>query len=134
VGYDAGIQAFDDAQAAGVNTNVAWWLDVEGAGQYWTSSTGDNAQTVMGAIEALHNTEGIATVGVYASPDTWNSIVGNYQPAVPYWMADWFTPPSGPETCAQVAPQRSNHLLPTGPVEFVQYTDNVNGADGDYAC
>ena len=35
-GEAAGIQAFHDAQAAGVNTNVTWWLDVEGAGQYWT--------------------------------------------------------------------------------------------------
>jgi hypothetical protein len=30
--------------------------------------------------------------------------------------------------------QQGNHLLPTGPVEFVQYSDDVNGADGDYAC
>ena len=63
VGYDAGIQAFKDAQAAGVNTSVGWWLDVEGAGQYWTSSTAENAQTVLGAIDALHNTEGVADVG-----------------------------------------------------------------------
>jgi hypothetical protein len=134
VGFNAGIHAFQDAQAAGVNTNVAWWFDVEGAGQNWTSSTASNAQTVMGAIAALHDTEGIATVGVYASPGTWNGIVGNYQPAVPYWMADWFSPPNGPESCAQVAPQRAAHLLPTGPVEFVQYSNNIQGADGDYAC
>ena len=102
VGYDAGIQAFKDAQAAGVNTSVGWWLDVEGAGQYWTSSTAQNAQTVLGAIDALHNTEGVADVGIYASPGTWNTIVGNYQPSVPYWMADWLTPPSGPSTCAAV--------------------------------
>ena len=133
-GEAAGIQAFQDAQAAGVNTNVAWWLDVEGAGLYWTSSTSDNAQTVAGAIAALHNTEGIADVGVYASPGTWNSIVGNYQPAVPYWMANWLTPPSGPATCATVPSWRASEQLPTGPVLIVQYSDNVNGADGDYAC
>ena len=134
VGYNAGIQAFEDAQAAGVNTAVAWWLDVEGAGQYWTSSTANNAQTVLGAIDALHNTEGMADVGIYASPGTWNSIVGNYQPSVPYWMADWLTPPSGPSTCAAVAGWQAKEQLPTGPVEFVQYSDNINGADGDYAC
>ena len=134
VGYDAGIQTFQDAQAAGVNTSVAWWLDVEGAGQYWTSSTANNAATVMGAIAALHNTEGVADVGVYASPGTWNSIVGNYQPSVPYWMADWFSPRA---VRARVPPlpagsPRSN--CPSGPVEFVQYSDNISGADGDYAC
>ena len=134
VGYDAGIQAFEDAQAAGVNTSVGWWLDVEGAGQYWTSSTAQNAQTVLGAIDALHNTEGVADVGIYASPGTWNTIVGNYQPSVPYWMADWLTPPSGPSTCAAVSGWQAKEQLPTGPVEFVQYSDNTNGADGDYAC
>jgi hypothetical protein len=130
VGYNAGIHAFEDAQAAGVNTSVAWWLDVEGAGQYWTSSTAQNAQTVLGAIDALHNTEGVADVGIYASPGTWNGIVGNYQPSVPYWMADWLTPPSGPSTCAAVAGWESKEQLPTGPVEFVQYSDSINGADG----
>jgi hypothetical protein len=117
-----------------VNTNVAWWIDVEGAGTYWTPSTADNAQTVAGAIAALHNTEGIPDVGVYASPGTWNSIVGNYQPAVPYWMANWLTPPSGPATCATVPSWQAKEQLPTGPVEIAQYGDNVNGADGDYAC
>ena len=117
-----------------MNTNVAWWLDVEGAGQYWTGSTADNAQTVAGAIAALHNTEGIDDVGIYASPGTWNSIVGEYQPSVPYWMADWLTPPSGPGTCAAVAGWEAQKQLPTGPVEIVQYSDNINGADGDYAC
>ena len=134
VGYDAGIQAFQDAQAAGVDTDVAWWLDVEGAGQYWTASTQDNAQTVAGAIAALHNTEGIADVGIYASPGVWNSIVGNYQPSVPYWMADWLSPPSGPATCAAVPAWQATKQLPTGPVEIVQYSDDINGADGDYAC
>ena len=28
-GFSAAIQAFDDAEAAGVNTSVPWWLDVE---------------------------------------------------------------------------------------------------------
>jgi hypothetical protein len=133
-GYAAGLQAFNEAQSAGVNTNVAWWLDVEGAGQYWSSSTANNAQTVAGAIAALHNTEGIADVGIYASPGTWNTIVGSYQPSVPYWMADWLTPPSGPGTCAAVAGWQAKEQLPTGPVNIVQYSDNVNGADGDYVC
>jgi hypothetical protein len=134
VGYNAGIQAFQDAHAAGLNTNVTWWLDVEGAGQYWTTSKSSNVQTIMGALSALHNTEGIADVGIYASPGTWNSIVGSYQPSVPFWMANWLSPPSGPNTCATVASWRAKQQLPTGPVEIVQYSNNVNGADGDYAC
>jgi hypothetical protein len=134
VGYNAGIQAFEDAQTAGLNADVEWWLDVEGAGQYWTSSTAANAQTVMGAIAALRNTEGVTDVGVYASPGVWNTIVGNFQPAVPYWMADWLSPPSGPSTCAAAPGWQAREQLPTGPVQIVQYGDDINGADGDYAC
>jgi hypothetical protein len=140
VGYNAGIQAFDDAQAAGLNTTVAWWLDVEGASANWTSNPAFNAQTVMGAIAALRNTEGIASVGVYASPEVWNNIVGNYQPAVPYWMADWLPSPSGTGSCADAPNWQGSEQLPTGPVEIVQYSDQVNaggafgGFDGDYAC
>ena len=83
VGYNAAIHAFTDAQAAGLNTSVGWWLDVEGAGTYWSPTPANNAQTVMGALAALHNTEGIADVGVYASPGNWNGIVGPYQPWSP---------------------------------------------------
>jgi len=134
LGYNAGIRAYQDAQAAGVNTAVGWWLDVEGTSQYWTTSTANNVQTIMGAIAALHNTDAVADVGIYASPGVWNSIVGNYQPSVPYWMADWLSSPSGPGSCADAANQTQMHKLPTGPIEIVQYSNNVNGADGDYAC
>jgi hypothetical protein len=138
VGYNAGIHAFNDAKAAGANTNVAWWLDVEGVSSYWTANQDYNAQTVMGAIAALRVTEGLASVGVYASPAVWNQIVGNYQPPVSYWMADWVAvppgTPAGPAACADVARWASSEQLPTGPVQIVQYSDNVSGYDGDYAC
>ena len=49
-------------------------------------------------------------------------------------MADWLSPPSGPGTCAAVSGWQAKEQLPTGPVEFVQYSDDINGADGDYAC
>jgi len=130
-GYAAGIQAFQDAQAAGVNTDVAWWLDVESSGN-WSSNQQENMELVQGAIEALHDTEGIADVGIYASPEVWNGIVGNYQPAVPYWMADYLANPSGPGSCAAVANQEATNQLPTGPVEVVQYDSQQY--DEDYAC
>jgi ribosomal protein L24E len=138
VGYNAGIQAFQNARAADANTDVSWWLDVEAAGTYWTSSTADNEQTVQGALYALHNTEGLDNVGIYASPDVWNQIVGDYQPSVPYWMADWLTPPSGPSSCADAAKQEAANMLPNGPVEVVQYNSPSNDPsisyDEDYAC
>jgi len=131
-GYQAGIAAFDDAQAAGVNTGVSWWLDVESSGN-WSGDPNENAALVQGALNALHETEGIADVGIYASPGVWNGIVGNYQPDVPFWMADYLSNPSGPGSCADIAHWQGNGaLLPSGPLEVVQY-DSAQ-FDEDYAC
>jgi len=140
-GFHAALDAFGEAQAAGVDTSVAWWLDVEQKTPFWSSDVAANAALVKGAIDGLHY-EGINSVGIYASPGVWNTIVGTtYQPAVPYWMADWpmlRTPPTplltGPADCSAVSQLASQYALPTGPVEVVQYTDNANGFDGDYAC
>jgi len=135
LGYNAAIDAFNYAVSQGVNANVPWWIDVEGAGTYWTGNTALNAATVQGGLEALHNTEGIGDAGIYASPGVWNTIVGSYQPQVPYWMADWTG--SGPTSCSQYAGFASTHRLPTG-LSLVQYDsptfDPSLSFDEDYAC
>jgi hypothetical protein len=133
-GYQAGIDAFGDAQQPGVNTDVTWWLDVENVpSNPWSGSTASNAAFVMGALNALHETEGLANVGIYASPGVWNSIVGDYQPSVPYWMADYLASPSGPGSCADYSNWVQNHgaQLP-GPPILVQYDSQQY--DEDYAC
>ncbi len=133
-GYAAGIHAFTDAQNAGVNTAVTWWLDVEtNPVSAWSGNLNSNAAFVQGAIDALHETEGVANVGIYASPGVWNSIVGNYQPDVPYWMADYLANPSGPGSCADYANWVNKGMkLPAGPLVIVQY--NSQTYDEDYAC
>jgi hypothetical protein len=85
---------------------------------------------VQGALSALHDTEGVGDVGIYASPDVWNTIVGDYQPDVPYWMA-YYTG-SGPASCAAYAGFAASNQLPSGPLEIVQYASNTY--DMDYAC
>ncbi len=134
-GYLAGIYAFSDAQKAGANSTVAWWLDVE-SDPSWSGDTTENARFVQGALNALHLTEGIATVGIYASPGVWNGIVGNYQPDVPYWMADYLPSPSGPGSCADYTNWVNKpgvHLPGTGSQPaIVQY--NSGTFDEDYAC
>ncbi len=129
-GYLAGLNAFNDAQAAGANTSVTWWLDVEVG--FWSGSTTENALFVQGALNALHLTEGIANVGIYASPGNWNGIVGNFQPDVPYWMADYLANPSGPASCADYSRWTAQEHLPTGPLLIVQY--NSATYDEDYSC
>ena len=125
-GYQAGIHAYTDAYNAGAGSSATpWWLDVENNSATigaWSTNLQENAQFVQGALNALHETEGIADVGIYASPGVWNTIVGNYAPSVPYWMADYLSSPSGPGSCADYSNWVNNHgaQLP-GPPEIVQY-------------
>ena len=133
-GYQAASYAYGDAQADGAgSTTIPWWLDVETADANWSGNLSENAQFVQGALNALHETAGIPDVGIYASPGVWNSIVGNYQPSVPYWMADYLPSPSGPGSCGDYSNWVNNHgaRLP-GPPEIVQY--NSQQYDEDYAC
>ena len=133
-GYQAGISAYTDAQNAGAgSTSIPWWLDVETAGANWSGNSSENAQFVQGALNALHESEGIPDVGIYASPGVWNNIVGNYTPSVPYWMADYLPSPSGPGSCADYQNWVTNHgaQLP-GPPAIVQYDSQQY--DMDYAC
>jgi hypothetical protein len=133
-GYQAGIYAYNDAYNAGAGAPATpWWLDVETANANWSGSLTENAEFVQGALNALHESEGIADVGIYASPGVWNTIVGSYQPNVPYWMADYLASPSGPGSCADYQNWVTNHgaQLP-GPPQIVQYDSEQY--DEDYAC
>ena len=94
---------------------------------------------VQGALNALHETEGIADVGIYASPGVWNTIVGNYSPSVPYWMADYLSSPSGPGSCADYSNWVAKGAQLPGPPQIVQYFSGPVGGspgyyDDDYAC
>jgi len=134
-GFDQARRTFAMATTAGVDPLVTWWLDVEPG--TWSPTASQNAQVVQGAMLGLR-AEGVNTVGIYASPTQWNLIVGGYQPDVPYWMAWWTTTlptgGGGPYNCAHVSTWTSRYQLPTGPVVLTQYSDNVGGFDGDYAC
>jgi hypothetical protein len=130
-GFAAGIDAYDKAAAAGINAQVAWWLDVEsysiGNVPSWNTNRAANASLVQGFMDALH-AKGINSVGVYASPGVWGGIVGGWSPAVPYWAADWGPAPTA--TCTSV--HQWYQGLPSGPVVLVQY--GVGTWDEDYAC
>jgi hypothetical protein len=140
-GFNAALDAFTKATNAGVNTSVGWWLDVEpaaGSVPPWSTNLAANAALVQGAIAGLHF-EGLNGVGIYASPGNWSGIVGNYQPAVPYWAADWGIDPA--VTCGNVKSKFAG--LPNGPVQIVQYSSPstplpLGGMstiyDNDYAC
>ncbi len=136
-GFDSAVSAFDYARSTGVNTSVPWWLDIEDSS--FDGNQAGTAALVQGAIDGLHYA-GLNSVGIYASPGNWTSLVGDYQPAVPYWAADWGILPT--TTCGNVNSQYSG--LPTGPVQIVQYSSpseqlelgglDAAGFDNDYAC
>jgi hypothetical protein len=134
-GFDAALDAFAKAGAVGINTAVPWWLDVESAVPGipgWSTDLAANAGLVQGALDGLH-AEGLNSVGIYASPGVWPHIVGDYQPAVPYWAADWGIDPA--VTCGNIHSLWPG--LPSGPVQLVQFGVNpINGVrfDDDYAC
>jgi hypothetical protein len=132
-GYQVAMDAYQKAVNAGVNTAVPWWLDVENnAISPWSSSTQENANFVQGAINALHEAEGVANVGIYTSAGVWNGILGNYAPSVPYWMADYLGSPSGPGSCADYYNWVARGQNLPGYPEIVQY--NSAQFDEDYAC
>jgi hypothetical protein len=134
-GFEAARYAFDYAQSQSVSPYVGWWLDIECTANCsdWSSSAAENDQVVNGALIELRGL-GINTVGIYTSPLTWNNIAGNYQPAVPLWIAWWTGDPQGNCSNAYSYAQSNGNDLPTGGVMITQFTDNQGGFDGDYAC
>jgi hypothetical protein len=132
-GYLGALNAYTVAADDGAgSTTIPWWLDVETAGANWSTNLSENAQFVQGALNALHESEGIPDVGIYASPGVWNNIVGDYTPSVPFWMADYLPSPSGPGSCADYSNWVSKGAQLPGPPEIVQY--NSAQFDEDYAC
>ncbi len=138
-GFNTAVDAFQKAAAAGANPAVGWWLDVE-SDPSWSGDVAANASLVQGAIDGLHFV-GLNSVGIYASPGTWNGIVGGYAPPVPYWAASWQHDPA--DTCANVRALFPGAQLPTGPVQLVQYSSPSfplalggmdTSFDNDYAC
>ena len=132
-GFAASQHAFELAKSAGVDTSVAWWLDIETASRAWSTNTTYNASVIRGAILGLQQ-EGLADVGIYSNRSEWASVTGtsHYSPYVPEWVAEWGTnePPFNPvQYCTDWA-------FASGPTWLVQYTNgaNSNGVDDDYAC
>ncbi|HLG66502.1 MAG TPA: hypothetical protein VKV36_01360, partial [Acidimicrobiales bacterium] len=123
-GFDAAQDAFAKAQAAGVDTGVAWWLDVEPAN--WSGDVTANAAEVQGALDGLR-AEGLNNVGIYTAPGTWAGIVGpSYSPAVPVWLAWWTGNPQSNCTNGRSYAASLGASLPTGPIVLTQYTDSIS--------
>ena len=108
-GYEGAAAARSYASGVGVSAPL-WWLDIEGtnlapsewsnfsAGQYWSSATTLNDETIQGALDGLR--AGGVTVGLYSSSVQFPTIAGSFVPTggqVPLWVAGapWTNPPYG---------------------------------------
>jgi hypothetical protein len=164
-GYNGAKDAYAYATGQGVRSTT-WWLDVEGgtlsktafsnfsSGIYWGSTPALNAQTVQGAIDALHQ-EGI-TVGIYSTSVQYPIITGGLVPSassIPLWVAgvtltnppynaNYSSPSALAAWCAGTAkykaPSPANDLFAGGTPWLLQETPgsaaSPYGLDPDYTC
>jgi hypothetical protein len=106
-GYEGASAARNYAAGVGVAASL-WWLDIEGsnlspnewsnfsAGEYWSSSTTLNDETIQGALDGLRASGAI--VGIYSTSVQFPTIAGAFVPTgaqVPLWVAGapWTNPP-----------------------------------------
>jgi hypothetical protein len=122
-GYDAGLAAYDAANAAGVSSGT-WWLDVE-ADNTWNDDAIQNRRSLQGEYDAL-TTRGATTIGVYSTNSAWQSITGDWQNGWPNWIG------SDDPSSAQGGRACTGHQFNGGPTLVVQ--SDANGIDRDVAC
>ena len=165
-GYNGAKNAYAYAAGAGVHSLI-WWLDVENDSlspgefsnlandEFWSSSTALNAETIQGALDALHSVG--VLVGIYSTSVQFPKIAGPYVPygpRLPIWVAGvpWTNPPfteSGlPSTsvlatwCAGEAsytgPPTAAEIFANGVPWLLQETPGNQaspyGLDPDYTC
>ncbi len=73
-GWNAARDALTYANGLGTHDQVLWWLDIEEANS-WATSTSLNDATIQGAIDYL-NKQGIR-VGIYSMKYMWDDIAGS---------------------------------------------------------
>ncbi len=73
-GWNAAQDAYVYANGIGYHDQIMWWLDIEEANS-WATSTDANDATIQGAIDYL-NTRSIK-VGIYSMESMWDNIAGN---------------------------------------------------------
>jgi hypothetical protein len=121
-GYNAGLDAVNVANNAGVTSN-RWWLDVENVNT-WNADTLLNRQSLQGEYDALI-ANGAAMVGAYSTTVQWNDITGSWQNGWYTWGATTWT------RASQAAKYCTGHEFTGGQTLLIQFRGSL---DQDYAC
>jgi hypothetical protein len=136
-GWNAAADSYKDAvnayvsigkAAAGATATPApneWWLDVESANS-WESSTANNVSELQGEVAYLQ-TQGVSSVGFYATSSDWQTITGGTTAFAdrPSWR-----PGSGSQSQAQAYCGTTGFT--GGPIKYSQYA--AAGYDADIRC
>jgi hypothetical protein len=123
-GYE---RAQADIQVVGSSTG-SWWLDIETSNS-WTSDPAKNQADLEGMVYALQH--GGATVGIYASSNSWSSLFGPVAASSPlYSLNEWR--PGARSLSTAVSNCRLTPFEGAGKVVITQYV--ANNLDYDHSC
>jgi hypothetical protein len=136
-GWNAAADSYQDAVNAYISLGKApagatqtpapneWWLDVESANS-WESSTANNVAELQGEV-AYFQAQGATSVGIYANASDWQSITGNTTAfaSLPSWR-----PGAGSQSTAQSYCGKAG--VTGGPTKYSQYASG--GYDADVRC
>ncbi|MCU1461643.1 MAG: hypothetical protein JWO37_1718 [Acidimicrobiales bacterium] len=130
-GYHAALDAFTSADTAttGGAANHTWWLDVETANSWSSTSKVANAAAVHGFVDFLSSQPGV-TVGIYSTGYQWGVITGS--PTGFETLPNWVPGAGDQAQAASFCASTPTHSFTGGPVVMTQYP--LNGFDGDYLC
>jgi hypothetical protein len=130
--YSYGLASAANQTAA---SRSPWWLDIETANSWATTSTsgykGLNIATIQGFVQGLQSSGATGTIGIYSTAFQWQSITGltsttsqSYFPSEPDWVA-------GSSSLKQ-AKAKCSASFTGGHVALAQYPSG--GFDANFAC
>ncbi len=97
-GFAAALDAVAKAQNAHINTQLTWWLDVEGAGVYWSTNTAENMQVVEGCHCAAFVPKALTTSASTPAPTYGTQSSVATSPPSPTGWPTTCTPRAAPAT------------------------------------
>ncbi|KJF18853.1 glycoside hydrolase family 25 domain-containing protein [Acidithrix ferrooxidans] len=139
-GYNAAKYSYAAASSQGATSNI-WWIDVEGATNYWSQIPSLNVAAIQGAADYLSSTGVVVglysgNAGMYAQITTGTTsgagaiIAGAKGGPIPLW----FYSASGSAACTATTNPSGNLNPFAGGIPWYIQSQLPNGMDVDYSC
>lgn len=122
-GYNAAEYAIDYSYHQTTYSNV-WWLDVETENS-WTLHPLINRSVIRGTLDAIKQIPFVTQIGIYSTPNQWNSLTGSWQNKLPAWIG------TGSDSKKVALNSCKITSFTGGPVLLSQYTQKI---DIDISC